>query len=156
VLLTGVLLYLPFLQAHFAAEGRFVAMFEVGRVRQFFRRAPLAFWFSLLITLLFALPLYLLKIEVTPGEVAWMSSLVFVMFIYPARLLTGWAVSRGERRETPRFFLFRWLSRLGALPVAGTYAIIVYFTQYFTWYGSWSLFEQHAFLVPAPFLPFSL
>jgi len=117
-----------------------------------FRRAPIAFWFALLITLLSALPLYLLKIELTPPEVTWLPSLVFVMFIIPARFLTGWAVGRARRHERPRFFLFRWMSRLAALPVLATYVFIVYFTQYVSWYGVWSLYEQHAFLVPVPFL----
>ncbi len=153
-LLTIVMLYLPFLQAHFAAENRFVAMFELGQVRAMFRRAPIAFWFALLITLLFGLPLYLLKIEYLPRETMGLPSAVFVAFIFPARVLTGWAVGRGRKREKPRFFLFRWMSRLAALPVVGMYVLIVYLTQYLSWYGSWSLLEQHAFMLPAPFLGF--
>jgi hypothetical protein len=152
LLLTIVLLYLPFMQAHFAAENRFVAMFELGQVRAMFRRAPIAFWFALLITLLFALPLYLLKIEYLPRETLGLPSAVFVAFIFPARVLTGWAVGRARKREKPRFFLFRWMSRLAALPVVGMYVLIVYLTQYLSWYGSWSLLEQHAFMLPAPFL----
>ncbi len=38
------------------------------------------------------------------------------------------------------------------LPVAAFYALIVFFTRYSSWYGIWSLYEQHAFLVPVPFL----
>ena len=69
------MLYLPFLQAHFARVGRFEALFELGTVRGLFRRAPVAFWFAFLATLLFALPLYVLKIELTPREVAWLPAL---------------------------------------------------------------------------------
>jgi hypothetical protein len=54
--LAFVLLYLPFLQAHFAAENRFRAMFEWTVVRRQFRNAPLLFWMSLLVTLALALP----------------------------------------------------------------------------------------------------
>lgn len=151
-LLAAVILYLPFVQAHFAAERRFGAMFEVKAVRQLFRQAPIAFWFSLLVTLLFALPLYLLKVAVIPREVVWLPSLVFVAFILPARFITGWAVGRARHHSDPRHFLFRWASRLAGVPIAATYVFIVYFTQYTSWYGSWSLFEQHAFLVPVPFL----
>lgn len=153
-LLNLVLLYLPFMQAHFAAENRFVAIFEVGKVRKQFRRAPLAFWFALLITLLFAVPLYLAKIELTPRQAAWLPSLFFVAFIWPAHFLTGWALARARKRERPRFFLLRWIARLGELPVVAIYALIVYVSQYTSWYGAWSLFEQHAFLVPVPFLSF--
>ncbi len=152
VLLATVLLYLPFLQTHFALENRFAAIFELQAVRRMFRRAPIAYWFALLITLAFALPLYLLKIELIPREAAWIPSLVFVAFAIPARFLTGWAVGRSRRREKPRFFLSRWLARFAAVPVVLFYVLIVYFTRYFAWHGSLSLFEQHAFLLPVPFL----
>ncbi|MDH3718691.1 MAG: hypothetical protein OES79_11280 [Planctomycetota bacterium] len=152
LLLATVLLYLPLLQAHFAAENRFGAMFELGTIRQLYRRAPLACWFALLITLAFALPLYLLKIELLPREAAWLPSLVFVVFIFPARLLTGWALGRARHHLQPRHFIFRWSARLAALPVVAVYTLIVFLTQYLSWYGAYSLYEQHAFLVPVPFL----
>ncbi|NNE91978.1 MAG: hypothetical protein HKN23_10055 [Verrucomicrobiales bacterium] len=145
-------MYLPFMQTHFAMTGKFEALFQIGVVRQVFRRAPIAFWFSLLITLLFALPLYLLKIELAPQEVAWLPSLLFVVFIFPARVLVGWAFSRGLKREQPRNWFFRWSGRLAAIPVVGAYAFIVWLTQYLSFHGTWSLLEQHAFLVPAPML----
>jgi hypothetical protein len=37
------------------------------------------------------------------------------------------------------------------IPVAAFYVLIVYFTQFISWYGIWSLYEQHAFLLPVPF-----
>ncbi len=152
MLLVPVLVYLPFLQTHFAAEGRFTAMFELRAVRQIFRRAPIAFWLALVTTLLFAVPLYLLMIEAVPQEVTWLPSIVFVVFLFPARLLSGWAYARGSRREKPRLWLFRWLSRLGMLPVAITYAFFVWLSQYLLWYGVLSMYHQHAFLLPAPFI----
>ena len=57
------------------------------------------------------------------------------------------AVPRARRRDKPRLFLFRWAARLSTVP-----ELIVYFTQYVSWYGTFSLYEQHAFLVPVPFL----
>lgn len=151
-LLFLVALYLPFIQTHYAVENRFSAMFELNRVRQLFRQAPIAFWTALFITLLFSLPLYLLKIEFPPREIAWLPSLFFVAFIFPARLLTGWAMGRALKRELPRHFIFRWLARLSVIPVAGFYVLIVYLTQYLSWHGAFSLIEQHAFLVPSPLL----
>ncbi len=152
LLLATVVLYLPFLQAQFAMTGLWRDLFAVGRVRARFRRAPIAFWIALLVTLAFALPLYLLKAELVPREAAWLPSLVFVLFILPARLLTGWAIARSERREAMRHWFFRHLARLGMLPLVAIYVLVVYFTQYVSWYGGWSLYEQHAFLVPVPFL----
>lgn len=151
-LLFLVALYLPFVQTHYAVENRFSAMFEIGRVRQLFRQAPIAFWTALFITLLFSLPLYLLKIEFPPREIAWLPSLFFVAFIFPARLLTGWAMGRALKRELPRHFIFRWLARFSVIPVAGVYVLFVYLTQYLSWHGAFSLIEQHAFLVPSPLL----
>lgn len=147
-----VLLHLPFLQMRFAVENRFAALFEYKAVRRHYRRAPWAFAFAFFITLAFAVPLYLLKIEMIPQEAAWLPSLVFLAFIYPTRLLTGWAYGRSCRREQPRHWFFRWTSRIWMLPTAAAYVIIVFFTQYLTWDGVWSLYEQHAFLVPVPFM----
>jgi hypothetical protein len=151
LLLLLVLLYVPFLQAHFAAENRFRACFELRTVRTLFRRAPCAFAFAFFVTLLFAVPLYLLKIEMVPREAAWLPSVVFIVFMFPARLLMGWALGRARHHAAPRHWFFRWTGRLGMLPVAAFYVLIVFFTQYISWYGVWSLYEQHAFLLPVPF-----
>ena len=128
-------------------------MFDWTAVRTQFRRAPIAYWFALAITLLFALPLYLLKIEPPPRELWWTLTIFFILFIYPARLLTGWAVGRAIHREQPRHFLFRWLSRFAAIPVVLFYIFILFFTQYTSFLGPASLLEQHAFLVPVRSVP---
>lgn len=151
LLLAWVLPALPFLQTRLAVEGRFRAMFERRAIRALFTHAPIAFGFALLITLLSALPLYLLKIEMVPREAAWLPSLVFVLFIFPARVVTGWAYSRGQRRPTARHWTSRIAARLGMLPVVALYVLVAFFTQYTAWHGTWSLYEQHAFLLPVPF-----
>ena len=152
LILGWVVVQLPFLQAHFAIEKRFRALFELKQVRCLFRRAPIAFCFALSATLLSAIPLYLLKIELTPREIAWLPSLVYVTLILPARLITGWAVSRALQRKTDRHWFFRWTARLSMVPVVAVFVLLVYFTQYSSWHGTLSLLEQHAFLVPAPML----
>jgi hypothetical protein len=151
VLLAVVLLYLPFLQTRLAKTNRLSAAFELRGVRADFARAPWAHAFAFAATLLFALPLYLLKIEMIPREAAWLPGLAFVAFIFPARLLTGWALARAARRPAPRHWLFRWTGRLPLLPAAALYVLVVFFTQYTSWNGVWSLYEQHAFLLPVPF-----
>jgi hypothetical protein len=150
--LAFVLLHLPFLQTRFAAQNRLAAMFELKAVRAEFARAPIAFWFALAITLLFALPLYLLKIEPPPRELWWTLTIFFILFIYPARLLTGWAVGRALHQREPRLLFVRWLSLAAAIPVILFYIFIVFFTQYTSYLGPASILEQHAFLVPVPFL----
>lgn len=151
-LLAIVLIYLPFAQTHMAVQNRFVEVFNLGEIRRQFRRAPIAYWFSLAITLLFAMPLYLLTIETTQREVTYLINLFFVAFIYPARLLTGWAVGRALHQKREGFFLFRWMARFAAIPVVLSYLIVLWASQYTAWFGPFSLMVQHAFMVPVPFL----
>src|SRR5690606_37159954 len=92
--LAPVVMLLRFLQTHFVVQNRFAALFEVREVRHLFKQAPLAFRGALLATLLLALPLYLLMIEALPREVTWLPSVLFVLFLFPARLLCGWAYAR--------------------------------------------------------------
>ena len=151
LLLALVLIYLPCLQMRLAMKNRLSAVFEFREARRNFQRAPWAFAVAFVATLLFALPLYLLKIEFVPREAAWLPSLVFITFIFPARLFTGWSLGLAIHRAVPRHWFFRWTGRLPFVPVAGLYVLIVFFTQYTSWNGVWSLYEQHAFLVPVPF-----
>ncbi len=143
---------LPFLQVRFAVEERFGAFFEVGAIRERFRRAPWAFAMAVLLTVAAALPLYLLKIEIVPREAAWLPGLLFVGFLFPARLASGWAYAQGDRRASRRHWALSGLGRLGMVPVAAAYVLIVFLAQYTSWGGLWSLYEQHAFLLPVPFL----
>jgi hypothetical protein len=152
LLLAAVALALPFMQARFAAEARFGAIFEYRIARGRFRRAPWAFAIASVVTLVFAIPLYLLKIEMIPRETAWLPSLVFLAFIIPGRTLAGWAYFRSSQRTAPRHWFFTATTRLALLPIGLAYALIVFFTQYTAWRGIWSLYEQHAFLLPIPFL----
>ncbi len=99
-----------------------------------------------------SIPLYLLKIEMVPRDAAWLPSLVFVAFLAPARLLLGWAYARSERREAPRHWLLRWMGRLAIIPAALLYVLVVFLAQYTSWEGVTILYDQHAFLLPVPFL----
>jgi hypothetical protein len=152
LVLVPVVCYLPFLQARFAAENRFRALFEARSVRAHFRRAPWAFAFALLLTLVLAVPLYLLRLELPPRDIAWLPSLFFVVFTFPTRVFAGWAYGRGDRRPSPRHWFFRWTGRLAPLPVVAVYILIVWAGQFVTWDGFGSLYAQHAFLVPTPFM----
>jgi hypothetical protein len=151
LLLGIVLLYLPFLQMRLAATNCLASAFEIRAVRADYRRAPWAFSFAFVVTLLSALPLYLLKIEMLPRDGALPVTLFFIAFIFPARLLTGWALARARRRTGPRHWFFRLTGRLPVLPAVFVYVVVVYFTQFTSWNGIWSLYEQHAFLLPVPF-----
>jgi hypothetical protein len=153
ILLAIVVLYVPFLQVRFARDNRFRAFRELSQVRAVFRGAPLAFALALGIHLLFAMPLYLLKIEVIPRDLVFLEGLVFLLFIFPARLLGGWAYARGtNHEERPRSWLARWFGRLVMVPVVVAYVLVVFTSPHLGWHGIASLYEQHAFLLPVPFV----
>lgn len=152
ILLGLVVAILPLLQTRFALTGRFGEFADPLAALRSFRKAPLAYWLALAVSLLFAIPPYLLKIELAPAEIAWLPNIVFVLLILPARLLLGWALSRAERRDLPRIWISRWAARLGAIPVVAAYVFVVWLAQYLSWHGTLGLLEQHAFLVPAPLL----
>ena len=152
LLLAVVCTFLPFLQVRYAVEGTARAFVSPRAVRRRFVRAPWAFSFALLVLLAASIPLYLLKIEKIPREAAWLPSLLFVLFLAPARILTGWAYFRSGRRDRPRHWLFRLAGRLAIVPAAALYVLVVFLSQYTSWDGTRTLLEQHAFLLPSPFL----
>jgi hypothetical protein len=152
LILAVVVAFLPFLQVHYAVDGRWRALFDRRDARSRFQRAPWAFAFALFVLLVAAIPLYLLKIEMIPREAAWLPSLVFVAFLAPAHLLVGWAYARSIRRSEPRHWFFRIVARLAIIPTALLYVLVVFAAQYTSWSGTGSLFDQHAFLLPVPFL----
>ena len=156
VQLAVAVVYLPFLQARVGQTGTLRGGFEVAGVRDEFRYAPWAFAAAFAATLLFALPLYLFKIEGVPREAAWLPGLVFVAFIAPARLLSGYALGRARRRREvagrPRHVVFRWSARLVFPPVAAVYVVWVVLMPYTSWNGVLSYYEQHAFLLPVPLI----
>lgn len=151
VLMLLVFAWVPFLQARFAAENRFRAMFELGAVRELFRKAPIAWLISILFIYVLALPLYLFKIASPPQDAMWGVTIVFIVSIYPARILTGWAYHRAWVKPKRAWFGFRWLSRLLMIPLLGMYVFLLFFTQYISEHGRAVLFEHHAFLLPVPF-----
>jgi hypothetical protein len=151
ILLIPVLAWLPFLQARFAAENRLRALFELRDVRRLFCRAPVAWLLATASVYVLALPLYLLKIVLLPQDAMWFVTLVFIVSIYPARLLTGWAYGRAVRKERPAWFGVRWICRALVLPLLVLYIVLLFFTQFIGQHGKGVLFEHHAFLLPVPF-----
>jgi hypothetical protein len=158
ILFGVLLLFLPVLQMHFAAENRFRAMFELPTALKRFARAPLAFLLAQFVALLFSLPLYFFKIELIQREVGGIPSLffvlvslIFVVFIFPTRLISGWAYARSLRREKRCHWIFSTTGLLAMVPGTAFYVGFVFLTQYTSWKGFVSLYEQHTFLLPVPF-----
>ncbi len=146
-----IFMMLPFLQTHYAKEGTLKSFLEVRAVFKNFGRAPLAHISALLLTVVLALPLFFLKIEQIPSELLWTLSVVFIMFSWPARMSVGWAYRRGVKRESPTKWWLRYPVFFLAAPVALSFALIFTLTRYVSWNGAMSLYENHVFLLPAPF-----
>jgi hypothetical protein len=156
VCLGVVLLYLPMLQANFAAENRLRAMFAVRRVRDDFCRAPWAWLGAMFLTLvLLPIPLYLLKIEPPPSELMWLPTWFFIALMLPARVASGLALRRARSKPMPVgawATISRWSVRLLMPSVVGVYLLFVYLSQYVSWDGLQTWVQQHAVLVPVPFV----
>jgi hypothetical protein len=151
ILLMVVLTWVPFLQAHYAAENRFGAMFELKKVRQLYKNAPFSWLITMLITLTLALPMYLFKIALPPSDAMWLVTIVFIVSIYPVKVITGWAYHRAATRERRAHWSLRWLTRAGLVPLLLLYVFLLFFTQFIGEHGKGVLFEHHAFLLPVPF-----
>ena len=151
ILLLIVLSWIPFLQAQYAAENRFGAMFELKKVRQLYKNAPFSWLITMLVTLTLALPLYLLKIALPPSDAMWLVTIVLIVSIYPVKVITGWAYHRAATRERRAHWGLRWLTRAGLLPLLAIYVFLLFFTQFIGEHGKRVLFEHHAFLLQWPF-----
>ena len=95
----------------------------------------------------------------TQRELTYLVSLFFVAFLYPARLLAGWAMGRslkhhssGRPMTRTRFILSTFMVLPATAPVILFYVFILWVSQYTAWFGPASLLVQHAFMVPVPFL----
>lgn len=151
ILLVPVFAWLPFLQARFAAENRFSAYFELGTIRSAFRRAPLAWLVAVVVVFVMALPLYITKVRLLPQDAMWLITAVFIVTIYPARILTAWVYHRAMTRPREAWFGFRWMSRTAMIPLLAVYVFLIFFSQSIGEHGKAGLFEHHAFLLPVPF-----
>ncbi len=153
-LLALVLAWVPFLQARFATENRFRSGLQLGAVRRLFPHAPLAWLLATVVVYVLALPLYLFKAFLLPPDAMWPITLIFIVSIYPARVVTGWAYHRAVTRQQQGRTsgrAVRWGVRLALVPLLGAYVFLLYFTQFIGEHGRGVLFEHHAFLLPVPF-----
>ena len=146
-----VFAWIPFLQARFAAENSLRATFELRAVRELFTRAPIAWLLGVIFIYVLSLPLYLFKIALPPQDAMWGVTLVFIVSIYPAKVLSGWVYHRAAMKQKRAWFGWRWMSRTVMLPLLGLYVFLIFFTQAIGEHGRRVLFEHHSFLLPVPF-----
>ena len=146
-----VLSWVPFLQARFAAENRWRAMFELRAIRELYRRAPLMMFVSVLFLYALSLPLYLLKIGALPSDVYWLLTPMFIASIYPAKILIGWTYFQATLAEHRAWLILRWPLSILLVPLLGFYVFVLFFTPAIGAAGRAVLFQHHGILLPWPF-----
>ena len=125
-------------------------MFEIKPVIECFTRAPFAWFLATAVTYVLALPLYLLKIRLPPQDAMWLATIVFIVSIYPARIITGLAYGRAVRREKRAWYDVGWLCRTLMIALLFAYVFLFFFVRDIGEHGNRVLFEHHAFLLPWP------
>ncbi len=151
IMLMVVLSWLPFMQARFAVVGRWRAMFDFRTIRRLYGYAPLAWLSTIAVLYTLSLPLFLPKVYLLPQDAMWTITLIFVVTIYPVKVMTGWALHRAVARREPPWYGWRWLSRWVMVPLLGLYVFLLFFTPYISEHAKGVLFENHALLLPVPF-----
>ena len=150
-LLILVLSWVPFLQARFAAENRWRAMFDLRAIRELYRKAPIVMFGSVVILYALSLPLYLFKVAALPQDVYWLFTPIFIASIYPAKILIGWAYSKAVRAEKRAWRILRWPLSLLLFPMLAFYVFVLFFTPAIGAAGRAVLFQHHGILLPWPF-----
>jgi hypothetical protein len=98
-----------------------------------------------------ALPLYLSKVALPPRDALVLLTPLFIVSIYPAKVISGWAYHRAVTKEEPARFWWRWTARWLMVPLLAAYVFLLFFTQFIGAQGKGVLFQHHAFLLPVPF-----
>ena len=151
VLLSIALAWVPFLQARYAAEGRLSAFRELGTIRELYRRAPVCWSLAAILTYALSLPLFFTTVVLPPQDALWMVTPIFIVSIFPTRVITGWAYYQAVNRSQRAWFSVRLLSGLVLMPTLMAYTFILFFTQFIGASGKLVLFQHHALLLPRPF-----
>jgi len=152
ILLALTLMWVPFLQARYAATGHLTAFLDLGAVREWFRRAPLAMLAAVMLLLGLTLPLHLLKVAVPPRDAFWLLTPLFVVVILPGRLAVGWAAARAAARPGRAWLVTRIVASIGCWATLALYLAILFLTPVLAALGTRVLFDHHAVLLPSPFL----
>lgn len=150
LLIIPVAAWLPLLQCHQAATGRFAAIFDVSAVREIICRVPVRWAGATILLYGLAVPLYLSKVVSWPVDALWLFTPLFILVIYPTRILMGWVYGTGTRKSqrTPR--LIRWPTKAVMIPLLGLYGLILFVLPLISESGPRAMLENHAFLLPVP------
>ncbi|MEQ9411938.1 MAG: hypothetical protein RIK87_29760 [Fuerstiella sp.] len=150
ILMIPVAAWLPLLQCHQAATGRFGAIFDVRTAREIICRVPLRWAVATILLYGLAIPLYLSKVVLPPADAFWLFTPLFILVIYPTRILMGWVYGTGVQQPRRRTRLIRWPTKVFMVPLLGLYSLILFVVPLISEAGPRAMFENHAFLLPVP------
>lgn len=150
VLFIPVAAWLPLLQCHQVVENRFLAIFEVRTIRKIISQVPIRWAIATVLLYGLAIPLYLSKVVLPPADAYWMFTPLFILVIYPTRLLIGWVYGTGIGKPKPTKRIIRWPVKLVMLPLLAAYAFLIFLLPFISEEGPRVMFENHAILLPVP------
>jgi hypothetical protein len=160
LLMTRAIQYLPTLQTTMALQKSIAdktdrrwlyGILDRTVARGVFRKVPITYSLANILFLALALPLYFLRIESIPSELWFLLSILFVLWMFPAKLVIGWMIRRSRNKTKDAWWPLRWIAWLPHLAAIGIYVGFLYLGKFALWEGGASLFFQHAFLPPVPF-----
>ena len=160
ILMIRAIQYLPTLQTYMALQKSIedrmdqrwlYGMLDRSAAIELFRRAPLRFSIANILFLAMALPLYFLRIESIPPELWFLLSMLFVLWMFPAKLLIGWMIRSSRNKTLDAWWPLRWIAWIAHLAAIVIYVGFLYLGKFALWEGGVSLLFQHAFLPPVPF-----
>lgn len=151
MLMIPVTAWLPLLQVHQAATGRFRDIFSIGTARRIIRHAPFAWMLTTVLMYVMTFPLYLAKIKLLPADAMLVITPFFIILTYPSRILVAWAYHRGTHRENPAGWVSRWGCRTVMAPLLFAHAVFLFFTPAISELGKNAPLEHQAFLGPVPY-----
>jgi hypothetical protein len=160
LLMARAIQYLPTLQTTMALQKSIAdktdrrwlyGILDRSAARGVFRKVPITYSLANILFLALALPLYFLRIESIPSELWFLLSILFVLWMFPAKLVIGWMIRRSRSKTKDAWWPLRWIAWIPHLAAIGIYVGFLYLGKFALWEGGASLFFQHAFLPPVPF-----
>ena len=97
-----------------------------------------------------AVPLYLSKVVLPPADAAWLFTPLFIIVIFPTRILMGWVYGNGIRKPRLARPIIRFPIKLFMIPLLGLYSGILFVLPLTSEAGPRAMLENHAFLLPVP------
>lgn len=150
LLMIPVAAWLPLLQCHQAAEERFGAIFDVRTIRKIIARVPVRWALATILMYGLAVPLYLSKVVLPPADAFWLFTPLFILVIFPTRILMGWVYGTGRHKRKLARPIVRFPTKLFMIPMLGLYSGILFLLPLTSEAGPRAMLENHAFLLPVP------